>query len=629
MTFYAADAVNTDVGGSTATVPITVGREGLVLVVFAMNEGNSPLTTMSVDFDGADLTLVGEATVDDGTYQQRNSIWLLVNPPVGAATITAKRGSSSGIGLAAMLVPDIDISDGIASAVDAYAAQAYPGAGSDLFGSLTTTVDDPLIIDCGMSGVQDRTMTALNGQASILYSTYSGSTGWCYQIGQVLGGEAGERTHGYTTTTNYTNRACYAAVALKRAGSALAAAPKRLSNKTAITGSAFSALILGRTPGATLTATSSDGTALTLTGDTLSATFATSGVKTITITEALDGLAAPLVQTFDLTVVDELEWVTVALGGSSAIEKWTTNATSEVASPHLRLWDGSSFVAVTGGSTLISFGNYLLSRLPAGYGVRIIQDAVGGSSLSQWEAGASGYPALVADIIAVGGADFVVFGAGGNDANGLHVPSVAAHEATYRSFIDNLRAAVSDPTLPIVIVGTTRSLGATSDRDLPYARARAGEMNIADDANNILGCTMVDLPMNDNLHASQGQWGGSATSGRRIAQAIAETWYADTIRATGPKPGDATYDPATGWITIAFEVAAGTELVGRISQSGLTGFTFTSDGSDVEPAVAPFVSGPAQVAAQLATGLDAVAYTYQVAAAPDVTNCLFDNGTRI
>src|SRR5690606_37969448 len=117
--------------------------------------------------------------------------------------------------------------------------------------------------------------------------------------------------------------------------------------------------------------------------------------------------------------------------------------------------------------------------------------------------------------------------------------------------------------------------------------------NVGGDVGNILGCTLVDVEMNiDGLHAGYGQYGGAASGARRIAQAILEAHFADPMRATGPIPGTAPYDPESGWVTIDFTVAGDGELVGRVSQEGLTGFAFTADGALVEPLTEPFVSGP-------------------------------------
>ena len=62
-----------------------------------------------------------------------------------------------------------------------------------------------------------------------------------------------------------------------------------LSSNAAVGGTPFSAAITGRTAGSTLAATSSDGTALTISGTTLSGTFTAAGTPAVTLIETLAG----------------------------------------------------------------------------------------------------------------------------------------------------------------------------------------------------------------------------------------------------------------------------------------------------------------------------------------------------
>ena len=63
--------------------------------------------------------------------------------------------------------------------------------------------------------------------------------------------------------------------------------PLNLGTRAATHGVAWNSVINNRTAGSTLAATSSDGTALTVTGNSVSGTFAAAGQPTITITETL------------------------------------------------------------------------------------------------------------------------------------------------------------------------------------------------------------------------------------------------------------------------------------------------------------------------------------------------------
>jgi hypothetical protein len=62
-----------------------------------------------------------------------------------------------------------------------------------------------------------------------------------------------------------------------------------LSNTAATVGTAFSATIQGRTSGSTISATSSDGTALAVSGSTVSGMFGAAGTPTISLVETLSG----------------------------------------------------------------------------------------------------------------------------------------------------------------------------------------------------------------------------------------------------------------------------------------------------------------------------------------------------
>jgi len=74
-------------------------------------------------------------------------------------------------------------------------------------------------------------------------------------------------------------------------GVLLGLAPLSISNMAPVATQAWSATITNRKAGSTIVAASSDGTALNVSGDTISGTFATTGAKTITLTETLTGYA--------------------------------------------------------------------------------------------------------------------------------------------------------------------------------------------------------------------------------------------------------------------------------------------------------------------------------------------------
>lgn len=76
-----------------------------------------------------------------------------------------------------------------------------------------------------------------------------------------------------------------------------------LSPLTATAGSAYSGTISGKTAGSSITATSSDGTTLAVSGTTVSGTFSSAGSPTVTLTETIaDAANSPWTSTATITV---------------------------------------------------------------------------------------------------------------------------------------------------------------------------------------------------------------------------------------------------------------------------------------------------------------------------------------
>lgn len=87
-----------------------------------------------------------------------------------------------------------------------------------------------------------------------------------------------------------------------------------LGNPVAVAGQAWTSTILGAAAGSTITATSSDGTALTVAGGSVSGTFAAGGAPTITFTETLANVAnnSPNVSTSKVGVAITLQGLTLS-----------------------------------------------------------------------------------------------------------------------------------------------------------------------------------------------------------------------------------------------------------------------------------------------------------------------------
>ena len=134
-----------------------------------------------------------------------------------------------------------------------------------------------------------------------------------------------------------------------------------LSSTSAVTGTTWSATISGKTVGSTLAATSSDGTALTVTGATVSGAFSAAGTPTITVVETLFGATgSPRTSTATLTV-------SASTGALNALTASPNTATAGA------VWSGlisgksaSSSIAVTSsdGTTVTRSGSNLSATFP-------------------------------------------------------------------------------------------------------------------------------------------------------------------------------------------------------------------------------------------------------------------------
>ncbi|MBO9574680.1 MAG: SGNH/GDSL hydrolase family protein [Sphingobium sp.] len=620
----------------------TVPSANQVLVVLCTHEVSSASTVITgVTFGGVSLTREAEARQTSGT-SNNISLWALANPSVSTASIVVTANANADFVVVAFLVDGADLSSGLASAINATASFTSSGSGTIAQQAIAPSVANTLIIDGAILNDPALSLSANNSQTQIYGEQYSGFTGWTYTVGKVAGGASGSRTLGYSASTTYA-RGNYVAIAIAPASASVTLGELSFTQTTTdpVAGEDVSWTIAGKTTGSTVDVTFSDGSNASTSTATLtkSGGFAMPGVKVGTPIETLAGATNTphMSASLNATILTQVK---VGVAGSSTPANWTSNSfsTTEPPNSRLRVWNGSSyasFASVAGpnkGPGGVGFGNYLLSKLGPNYRVDLINGALGGTGLQNWanrEGPANGnYPAC-RDLFLARGVDFVVVHLGSNDARADQVPSRATHESWYRMFIGNLRTDLSRPDLQFFVMGCQRWTAAASNAtdDVYWARARGGEQNVADDANVHFAASCVDLPMySDDVHLSEAHDGGNAVEARRAAHAVYNAMFGGSQRYTGPQPGSSSYDPATGWITINVTTYGGAELVGKTGQAGLTGFAFFAAGSPVSPVTAPFVSGPAQVAAQLAAGLSSVTYAYQESHAPDVTNPLFDNG---
>ena len=138
-----------------------------------------------------------------------------------------------------------------------------------------------------------------------------------------------------------------------------------LSVASAAAGAAFSAQVLGTALGSTVAATSSDGTALTVSGTTVSGVFASPGAPTITLVETLAGaIGSPFttqVQIKVATVLNALTLSTTSFPGGAVAGAILANITGQSPGSEVTIAysDTSNRFAVSGDGTKLLAGiNY-------------------------------------------------------------------------------------------------------------------------------------------------------------------------------------------------------------------------------------------------------------------------------
>ena len=617
-----------------------VGAPNQLLLVWVFHEGAYTLTDTGVSFGGTALTKVLEVKQTSGN-QTGITVWGLANPSVATANIVATMSAAWSLTFEAMLIGGADLSGGLASAINGSGAFQVGTSGTDLSANISPTVGGTTIIDAGLINDAVLSLSAKDGQILVAGEQVTGGSAFTYKIGKIDGGVSGARVLGYTSSGSYA-RASYGSIAIKSAA-ATTLSDLTLAQTTAnrVPGETVSWTVTGKSAGSSVTVNFDDGSSATTNTATLTKVggFAMPGNIVGVPVETLIGASntphhSPSFGTRVLT-----QWKVAVLGSSTA-DFWFTNTFNTIEAPHTRLYAGSggswspftTYVGATGkGAGGIAFGNLLIAKLGEAYRVDLLDCGLGGTWLKDWANKEphpiSNFGAMISAIDAVGGVDAAVCHVGSNDARSEGVLSRVQHETIYRALIGGLRSETEYPTLPFFVMGCQRAPVEPGTSDIYWARARSAEQTVAEDPNVYLGTTVVDLPMYvDNTHLSEGNDGGNAVGARRTAHTVYNALFGGTERFIGPKPGGSTYNPATGWIRIAFSLAPGLSLVGRTGQENLTGFAFAASGSPASPIIAPFVSGPAEVAARLATSLASVTYAYQETANPDVSNCLFDNG---
>lgn len=235
--------------------------------------GTNPDSTLSAtSADGTTLTVSG--TTISGTFPHGGTIGVTVTETLPGA-VNSPKANVLAVNVAGIVtLNNLTLSDSNPSAGRAWSA-AISGITSGSTVTATSSDGTPL--------------TIMGSTISATFNTYGPIT---ITLSESLGG-ATNTPHTTSIALQVFSRATLQSL--------------RLYPLATTAGDAWSGAISGKTPGSTVVATSSDGTTLTVLGETVSGTFSTAGSPTITLVETLAGaLRSPATSSSSMTVTAPL-----------------------------------------------------------------------------------------------------------------------------------------------------------------------------------------------------------------------------------------------------------------------------------------------------------------------------------
>jgi hypothetical protein len=612
---------------------VGAGTDRVLIVLPFAESGVGTPSYSGVTYGGVALEWIDTALTTEGSNAIVTEAWIMYDPPEGSASIAVTGATASQAGALALTIAGAN-----QTLPEAVVKTNITADGTAIAQNITTATPDALVLAFAATNIE-ADLSIASGATEVVQAIGVNGGGGC--TGAVASHDlaaAGAHTVNWTSAATY-GRVSALIMSIVPAGTPVLTiadiANKRVIQRETLT--TGDVPISGTAPGADSVearimqgATEVVGwTDIPMSGDSFNATLndvpVGEGYHFEVRTKDSGG-------TVLLTRIGSNVWSigrVILIAGSSTADRWFTDYPEEtVPSALIYKFDGG-WSNLEWGSAAIGFCNRLLAREP-GVPIGLIDTGVSGSNLSSWAiASNSEYTACKALTLAAGGIlEAIVCHVGSNDARNETVASVAAHELLYRQLITNMRADFASssvvPALPVILTGCQRAQLEPSSSDVHWARARAAEQNVADDIGNRLGATVIDLILEgDQVHLASGDMN---TMGRRAA-AVYAAFMGDDVDWRGPKMTSVSYRPDTGIALVFFELLDGTSLCGRTSLSGITGFSYSTNGFASYTAITGSIIGTQVVQLNLPTGLSAVAVAYGYGTNPDRSNALFCNAT--
>jgi hypothetical protein len=327
----------------------------------------------------------------------------------------------------------------------------------------------------------------------------------------------------------------------------------------------------------------------------------------------------------------------LCIGQSNMRRMWETRSTPPAADSLTRRWAGfgwfaNDLVAQTGEATALhgpGFGGnggvVLGNALRAGLGVPIglLQFAVGGTAVAEWQTGQTCWTNLLAGLTADSGTDFeaALWHQGENDVSDL--TTYAAYVAGLGNVIAQARSLSGRPALPFGVAIVGRKTGSS---DSGYDRIRLAQRDvIAATPGVFLAGSSLDSTLTDGVHWTAASY---ERMGRRYAQATLRALGAASTGQAGPRIAAARRVRGTAVVTLDIAHDGGTglrEQDGTTDGVGLTGLAVQRNGVPLTISSTAFVGGAVQITLSAAPNGGALTVTYQAGADPDVTSAVYDD----
>jgi len=305
------------------------------------------------------------------------------------------------------------------------------------------------------------------------------------------------------------------------------------------------------------------------------------------------------------------------LGQSNMSNMKDVSSAPPAADPLVAMIASGSWGAPTGNG-VIALGNALASALSLPVG--LIEYAVSGSPISDWDPG-SNWTAAMAGLMAAGGdCEFVLWHQGESDAiAATSKPSYKASLATvYAQCLTATGRSAAELPLLVGLLGIVTSPPYSSETDATWQAIQDAHLEFcAENATAYIAGNFTDLPHSNQLHYTGA---GYETIAARYAQTILKLLGDVAYGGAGPRIVSATLSIATVNVHLGHD--GGTDFT---PASGITGFEVLDDGTPVTVSSAARLDANT-IALELASvPAGSVTLRYQYGETPDISGVVKDN----